>query len=148
MTLFELPEESDMIALGRSWSCAFKPGSVIFLSGNLGAGKTTLVRAILRELGHNGPVKSPTYTLVESYSINATTIYHFDLYRIKSVDELEMIGTRDMLGGDSICFIEWPDRGEGFLPVPDFSINIRHSNRVTGGRVIELIENAAYSITG
>ncbi|NKB61579.1 MAG: tRNA (adenosine(37)-N6)-threonylcarbamoyltransferase complex ATPase subunit type 1 TsaE [Gammaproteobacteria bacterium] len=143
MAFIKLPTESDMMVLGQSWAKSFRPGSVVFLSGDLGAGKTTLVRAILQGMGCQGPVKSPTYTLVESYSVGDTMIYHFDLYRIKTAEELELIGMRDMFGPHSICFIEWPDRGDGFLPDPDFSIDIHHAGN---GREIELIENGKYSI--
>ncbi|NKB77639.1 MAG: tRNA (adenosine(37)-N6)-threonylcarbamoyltransferase complex ATPase subunit type 1 TsaE [Gammaproteobacteria bacterium] len=144
MALFKLPYESDMMSLGRSWGPGFRAGSVVFLSGDLGAGKTTLVRAFLQGMGHQGAVTSPTYTLVEPYSLGGREVYHFDLYRIKEAEELEMIGMRDMLNTSSICFIEWPDRGLGFLPKPDFSIEIHHDG---DGREIQLIESGIYSIT-
>jgi tRNA threonylcarbamoyladenosine biosynthesis protein TsaE len=96
----------------------------VFLTGDLGAGKTTLVRGVLRSLGYQGIVKSPTYTLVEEYHVSGVTIVHFDLYRVKDPEELEWIGIRDYLQQDSYCFIEWPEMGFGYLPKPDFHLKL------------------------
>jgi len=103
---------------------ALTPGLLITLEGELGAGKTTLVRGVLRALGHSGPVKSPTYTLVETYATDQHPICHFDLYRLGHPAELEEMGLRDFLDGESVAMVEWPSRGAGVLPVADLAVTI------------------------
>lgn len=98
--------------------------SLIFLNGELGAGKTALVRGVLRATGYNGAVKSPTFTLVEEYDLAERKILHFDLYRLTDPEELEWIGIRDYLAQTSLCFIEWSTLGQGFLPKPDLEITL------------------------
>lgn len=111
--------------------------SVVYLYGNLGAGKTTLVRGYLRAAGYLGTVKSPTYNLVEEYLINGKKIHHFDLYRITMPEELEWIGIDDYFNLQSVCFIEWPKRGEGFLPKPDVIITLTTQGT---GRIAEICD--------
>jgi tRNA threonylcarbamoyladenosine biosynthesis protein TsaE len=108
---------------------------LVFLHGELGAGKTTLVRGYLRAAGYAGTVKSPTYNLVEEYTIAGHKIYHFDLYRLNDPEELEWIGINDYFDQDSVCFIEWPDKGKGFLPEPDKVITL---TVMEAGRAVEM----------
>jgi tRNA threonylcarbamoyladenosine biosynthesis protein TsaE len=108
---------------------------LIFLQGDLGAGKTTLVRGYLRAAGYEGTVKSPTYNLVEEYTIAERRFYHFDLYRLNDPEELEWLGIKDYFSHSSTCFIEWPDKGRGFLPKPDVVISFVPQN---SGRKVEI----------
>ena len=112
--------------------------AVIYLRGDLGAGKTTLVRGALRQLGHSGLVKSPTFTLVESYSLSGIDIYHLDLYRISDPEELEYIGIREFSSGATLCFIEWPDLGVPLIPNANIEVKIEY---VTGGRRLIVKDN-------
>ena len=120
----DLPDESATLALGAQLARAIRPGLVIYLHGDLGAGKTTLVRGLLHGLGHVGKVKSPTYTLVEPYVISGFNLYHFDLYRFVDPEEWEASGFRDYFNAQSVCFVEWPEKASGLLPEPDIDIRL------------------------
>lgn len=136
---FSLHEEAGTQALGASLARVLVPGLVLYLRGELGAGKTTLTRALLHAAGYRGHVKSPTYTLCEPYSLplagQPVEIFHFDLYRMKSADEFVDAGFRDHFGGSTICIVEWPEHGETVLPQPDITIVLTVSGT---GRQVEL----------
>lgn len=116
-----------MEALGADLAKSLKTPAVVYLRGELGTGKTTLVRGALHALGYKGLVKSPTFTLVESYSLPTHEIHHFDLYRINDAEELECIGIREYFNDASIGFIEWPDNGIAAIPAPTLEIQIHHA---------------------
>lgn len=117
-----LADEGATAALAAKLASSLASGLVIYLRGDLGAGKTTLVRALLRALGHVGRVKSPTYTLVEQYEAGGLHLRHFDLYRFRDASEWEAAGFRDEFNGSNVCLIEWPEKAEGLLPPGDIDI--------------------------
>ncbi len=141
-----LPDEAATIAIGSGLaqvlqSAIKQQALVTYLKGDLGAGKTTLTRGFVRGMGHQGNVKSPTYTLVEPYQLNAWRVFHFDLYRLGDVEELEYMGIRDYFNDDCCCFIEWPEKGAGLLAKADLIINIMYQDEQ---RIIKLQAETDY----
>lgn len=136
LTLY-LEDEVATESLGRALAALVAQdgqGLTVFLEGNLGTGKTTLSRGVMRGLGHDGAVKSPTYTIVEPYEHLNPPAYHFDLYRLGDPEELEYMGIRDYFQGRNLCLIEWPERGQGILPAADLWIRLDVSGE--GRRVL------------
>jgi tRNA threonylcarbamoyladenosine biosynthesis protein TsaE len=133
-TIDHVADEAAMLAYGAALAGELGSNELLFLSGEMGMGKTTLARGILRGLGFGGAVKSPTYTLIEPYEVGAIRVYHFDFYRIESAEELEYLGLNDLLGDHAIKLVEWPERALGHLPAPDRVIRIRGDR---DGRIIE-----------
>ena len=127
MLILTADSELAQEALGGRLAEACPEACSIWLQGDLGAGKTTLVRGFLRRLGHEGPVKSPTYTLIEPYRLAHRNCYHLDLYRVSDPEELEYLGLRDLLGEESTLLVEWPERGAGWLPEPDLLVAIAYA---------------------
>lgn len=127
--------ETAMEALGGQLAAGCGKGGLVYLCGELGAGKTTFARGLLHGLGHRGVVKSPTYTLIEAYTLANIFVYHFDLYRINNEEELEYAGLRDYFLPGHLCLVEWPERGAGVLPQADIQIDIGYSD---AGRRVSL----------
>ena len=122
-----LPDEAATLALGAALGPCLEPGTIVFLEGELGAGKTTLVRGVLRGLGHAGRVKSPTYTLVEVYEVSRLHFHHFDFYRFSDPREWIDAGFRESFDGQGICLVEWPEKAAGRLPPADLTIRLASS---------------------
>jgi tRNA threonylcarbamoyladenosine biosynthesis protein TsaE len=127
---FSLANEQATVAMGKKLASIVKDelqqGIVVYLNGDLGAGKTTITRGFVQGMGHVGHVKSPTYTLVEPYDLVDWQVYHFDLYRLGDPEELEFMGIRDYFNEKSCCFIEWPEKGYGLLANADITINMAY----------------------
>ena len=122
-----LPDEAATLALGAALAHCLEPGLIVYLRGDLGAGKTTLVRGVLRELGHTGPVRSPTYTLVELYAVSRLDLHHFDFYRFHDPSEWIDAGFRESFDDRSVSLIEWPEKAAGSLPPADVEIVLQAS---------------------
>lgn len=137
--VFELPDEAATQFVGEKLAPALKPGMVVFLEGDLGVGKTTLSRALIRALGHVGPVKSPTYSLVEVYVISSLYLYHFDFYRFESPEEFLDAGFDEYFNDAALCLVEWPERAQGCLPPADLRLRLYHAGV---GRVLEAVANS------
>lgn len=153
--ILRAPNSGGMEALGARLGCTCKglgaTGLLVFLKGDLGAGKTTLVRGFIHAFDYKGHVKSPTYTLVEPYELSSFSIYHFDFYRLSDPLELEYMGVQDYFHTMAICLVEWPERANDFLPLADINIDIRfegEGRRVklvglseTGHRIVSAMQN-------
>lgn len=137
---FRLPDEDSQIRLGRYLGEALRWQGHLWLEGDLGAGKTTLARGILRGAGHQGAVKSPTYTLLEPYEVDGHRIYHFDLYRLSDPEELAFIGARDLFEEGSLNIIEWPSMGGDELPLPDIIVVLTLD---LPGRIAEVVAHSS-----
>lgn len=130
-----LKDDNETADLGKKIAAILHPGLVIHLKGELGAGKTALARSILKAMGYRGKVKSPTYSLVELYTISRLHLYHFDLYRFDNPDEWIDSGFRDYFSPESICLVEWPEKGGNLLPEPDIRISLEIEGE---GRHVEI----------
>ena len=124
-----LINEDATLRMGKKLAANLSAGMTVFLNGPLGAGKTTLCRGILQSYGYTGTVKSPTYTLVETYPDLTIPVCHFDLYRLGDPEELEYIGIRDYFSGVNLCLVEWAERAENYLPQPDFIVMLTPANK-------------------
>ena len=136
----QLADAEAMEALGARLATVLDQ-AIVYLQGDLGAGKTTLARGILRGLGYTGKVRSPTYTLVEPYAVRQGSVYHLDLYRLADPEELEWLGLRDMLSEQALLLVEWPERGEGVLPQADLVVQITPSGE---GRSVDIVAGSQH----
>lgn len=140
--VLDLPDEDATRVLGAKLAPALRPGLAVYLHGDLGAGKTTLVRAILVALGHTGRVKSPTYALVELYTLSRLNLYHFDFYRFRDPNEWREAGFSDCFGGDHVCLVEWPEKAGGELPEPDLDLTLELAGASAASRRATLVAHS------
>ena len=131
--VFDVDAEEHMLALGRAFAASLTPPTSVYLTGDLGAGKTTFVRGVIQGLGCDDAVVSPTYTLVEEYITGAARVHHLDLYRIVQPEDIEGLAIRDRFDSQSIVLIEWPERAADRLPEPEWRVQIDYAD--TGRRV-------------
>jgi tRNA threonylcarbamoyladenosine biosynthesis protein TsaE len=136
----DCPDEPALRALGTELACRLPAQAVVYLEGPLGAGKTTLARALIQALGHGGAVRSPTYTLVESYALGDREVHHLDLYRVADPDELEFLGLRELATARALWLVEWAERGGDRLPPPDWVLTLAFAGqgRRVAGLPVEL----------
>jgi len=135
-----LDSDADTLALGQALAAGLEPGMVVYLRGELGAGKTCLARGILRGLGYLGKVKSPTYTLVELYDLSSLYLYHFDFYRLEDPHGWIDAGFREYFHEQAICLVEWPEKAGDTLPDPDIDVRIEIP---ADGRTVQLTARSA-----
>jgi len=133
--LIELAEEADTLALGASLARGVEGGLVLYLAGDLGSGKTTLARGLIRALGYPGRIKSPTYALVEVYDLSSIHLYHFDFYRFEKKQEWEDAGFREYFAPDAVCVVEWPERAGDLLAPADLEIRLEFAQRGRTARI-------------
>jgi tRNA threonylcarbamoyladenosine biosynthesis protein TsaE len=137
-----LPDEAATVALAQRLAPMLLDGGVVYLRGELGAGKTTFARALLGALGVGERVKSPTYSLVERYAVNGHDAFHLDLYRIADAGELEWLGLDELDAAESLVLVEWPERGVGALPAADLDLVLEHAAE---GRTAKLVPGSPRS---
>ena len=130
-----LKDETSTLRAGNLLAEVSGGSGFIYLCGDLGTGKTTLSRGVVRYFGYRGAVKSPTFTIVEPYELDHYRIYHFDLYRLTDPEELEFLGVDEYFSQDSLCLVEWPEKGADFLPKPDLVVELKVCNR---GRTMKI----------
>lgn len=133
----ELPNEAATLSWGSEFAATLT-NELVFLRGSLGAGKTTMVRGILRAMGESGVVKSPTYTLIEPYELQGRCVYHFDFYRIDDSEELSFIGVDDLMEEGALKLVEWPERALDRLPEPDIELKLVIAGE---GRLLEVVDH-------
>jgi tRNA threonylcarbamoyladenosine biosynthesis protein TsaE len=131
----KLPDAAATLSLGEALAAGVAPGRVLFISGDLGAGKTTLVRGLLRGLGYTGRAKSPSYALVEPYTFSSIDLYHFDFYRFKDRSEWLNSGFREYFSPGSVCVVEWPEKAGDLLSPPDLEIRLEFDGEARRARL-------------